>query len=156
MVWHLLQICTWCHWMPQNLRVYLLATDNVYTFFYFIIIFVPPRSRVSLHPLEADSLLLGWLPNCQDWGGDLWHNRHEAKCKKQCKQICSTVWRGKKKKQLCPFCMHIFTTAAIMCNLSDLLFWFAARPGLHRRHRLQRSAVWDVKDFGVQDALETS
>lgn len=34
--------------------------------------------------------------------------------------------------------------------------WFAERPGLHRRHRLQGSAVWDVEDVGVQDALEVS
>lgn len=35
-----------------------------------------------------------------------------------------------------------------------LLCWFAERSGLHRRHRFQRSALRDVEDLGVQDALE--
>lgn len=108
------------------------------------------RPRVSLHPLEADCLLPGRLPDCEDWWGDLWHHQHEAKRQEQRKQsvtISSILFDWKRSASP----LHML----IVSILSDsLLCWFAERPGLHHRHRLQGSAVWDVEDIRVQDALE--
>lgn len=42
----------------------------------------PTSPRCSLHPLEADRLLLGRLPHCPEGGGNLWDHIHEAKCQK--------------------------------------------------------------------------
>lgn len=104
---------------------------------------VSPRPRVSLHPLEADSLLSGWLPDCEDWRGNHWHRQHEAKCQEQCKHssaaLCfDSIWS--------PFC------ARCLCVTWPAVS--AEGPGLHHRRGLQGPAMWDVKDVGVQDALE--
>nr|XP_048688668.1 protein arginine N-methyltransferase 1 isoform X3 [Caretta caretta] len=39
--------------------------------------------RVALHPLEADGVLHGGLPDGEDGRGDLRHHQHEAQCQEQ-------------------------------------------------------------------------
>lgn len=50
------------------------------------VLLVVCRSRVSLHPLEADSVLPGRLPHRQDGRGDLRHHQHEAQRQEQREQ----------------------------------------------------------------------
>lgn len=64
------------------------------------------RPRVSLHPLEADSLLLGRLPDREDGRGDLWHHQHEAQRQEQ---------REQRRRHVCRLSMCSVTACLTHC-----------------------------------------
>lgn len=63
-------------------------------------------------------------------------------------------------KNICPFSAAVYNWAGtkrravvLMQSLRCVCVCVAERPGLHCGHRLQGSALWDVEDLWVQDAL---
>lgn len=133
-----------CHRLNGNcgyLHIFHLSNSQDNCYFEHWLTFNVLRPRVSLHPLEADGLLPGRLPDSEDWGGDLWHNQHEAKRQEQCKYSC--IW----------LCLKDGTLLLCQSPHSSFSYCVTERPGLHGRHRLQGSTVWGVEDIRVQDAL---